>query len=112
MAIDGVGIIDSDCAHDVYNPIMEMYHLGQSIESIRNNMDAFKPNFIYSQLEHEIFITTYALAMWEIGGLTNEQLEKVKCIVSKGVSKLWNEIDKNEQADRQKILNKFLKKIE
>ena len=83
MAIDGVGIIDSDCAHDVYNPIMEMYHLGQSIEIIIKNIDAFEPNFIYSELEHEIFITAYALAMWEIGGLTNEQLEKVNALYLK-----------------------------
>lgn len=36
MAIDGVGIIDSDFAHDVYNLIMEMYHGGEPVESIRD----------------------------------------------------------------------------
>ena len=37
MAIDGVKIIDSDSAHDVYNPIMEMYHFGESLEGTSKN---------------------------------------------------------------------------
>lgn len=36
MAIDGVGILDSDLAYDVYNHIMELYHRGEAVESIRN----------------------------------------------------------------------------
>lgn len=110
MAIDGVGIIDSDFAHDVYNFIMEMYHSGESIENIRNKINKF--NLTCCELDYEIFTTVYALAMWEIGKLTNEQLQDVKDIVSKGASSLWIDISPNAPKARQKILNKFLQKIE
>lgn len=30
MAMDGVGILDSDFAHDIYHRIMDMYHNGES----------------------------------------------------------------------------------
>ena len=112
MAIDGVKIIDSDSAYDVYNPIMEMYHKGESVENIRQKINDFEDCFVYDDLEHEIFITAYALAMWEIGALTDEQKQKTRDIVSKGASDLWNEVAPNAQKDRQKILVKFLQKIE
>jgi len=112
MAIDGVKIIDSDSAHDVYNPIMEMYHFGEPIEKIKNEIDSLEPHVTYSELEHEIYTTAYALAMWEIGGLSTEQLQKVRDIVSKGASVLWNDIAPNAAKARQKILDKFLRKIE
>ena len=112
MAIDGVKIIDSDSAHDVYNSIIEMYHSGESIGKIRHETDTLEANFAFSELEHEIFTTAYALAMWEIGGLTDEQLQKNRELVSKGASCLWNNIVPSAQKDRQKALERFLKKIE
>ena len=112
MAIDGVKIIDSDSAYDVYNPIMEMYHFGETMEKIKTEMDSQESHFLYSELEYEIYTTAYALAMWEIGGLANEQLQNVRSIVSKGASILWNDIAPNAVKDRQKVLDKFLRKIE
>ena len=112
MAIDGVKIIDSDSAYDIYNPIMEMYHNGESVENIRHKIDNFEVCFTFDDLEYEIYITAYALAMWEIGALTDEQVQKIRDIVSKGASDLWNDVAPNAQKDRQKILIKFLQKIE
>ena len=112
MAIDGVKIIDSDSAYDVYNPIMEKYHFGASIEEIQKEIDAFESDFTFSELHHEIFTTAYALAMWEIGALSDSQLKKVREIVKKGASDLWDEVASDAKKDRQKILVKFLKKIE
>ena len=112
MAIDGVKIIDSDSACDVYNSIMEMYHFGESVTSIEKQIDSLESHIAYNELEYEIYTTAYALAMWEIGGLTDEHLQKVKNIVSNGASPLWNNIAPNATKERQKVLNKFLKKVE
>lgn len=112
MAIDGVKIIDSDSAYDVYNPIMEMYNNGDSIEKIREEIDLQEPDYSFSELELEIYTTAYALAMWEIGGITQEQIQKVRDIVNKGASSLWNDINPTAQKDRQKALIRFLQKIE
>jgi hypothetical protein len=112
MAIGSVKIIDSDSAYDIYNYIMEMYHNEHSIEQIRDKIDHLESIYTFSELESEIYTTTYALAMWEIGGLSTELIQKIKNIVSKGASKLWNDIAPNAQKNRQKELNKLLLKIE
>ena len=112
MAVDGVKIIDSDSAYDVYNPIMEMYHFGETIEKIKAKIDSLESHISYNELEYEIYITAYALGMWEIGGLTDELLQKVNSIVSKGASTLWDDVAPNAAKDRQKVLEKFLLKIE
>lgn len=108
--IDGVGIIDSDFAHDIYNLVMEMYHSGESIENIRNSVNELPSTCC--EVDYEIFTTAYALAMWEIGELTNEQLQSIKEIVEKGASSQWSNIHPNAQKVRQRVLNKFLQKIE
>lgn len=110
MAIDGVEIIDSDLAHDVYNLIMEMYHSGESAYSIRNKMNEF--HAASCEMDYEIITAAYALAMWEIGELTTEQLQNMRDIVTKGASSQWNDIYSEAQKERQKVLNKFLQKIE
>lgn len=111
MAIDGVKIIDSDSAHDIYNSIMEMYHYGKSIENIKSEIDQQQNDYSFNDLEFEIYSTAYALAMWEIGELEEEQLQKVKNIIENGASKLWNRIDSKSQEMRQIQLQKFLEKI-
>lgn len=111
MAIDGVKIIDSDSAHDIYNSIMEMYHYGKSIENIKSEIDQQKDDYSFNDLELEIYITAYALAMWEIGELEEEQLQKVKNTIENGASKLWNRINPKAQEKRQIQLEKFLEKI-
>ena len=110
MAIDGTKIIDSDCAFDVYNPIMEMYHFGESIENIRAKTDKFITNFD-DALSQEIATTVYALAMWEIGGMTEKQLESIKNIASNGASDIWNDIAPNAQKSRQKNLDRLVSKL-
>lgn len=111
MAIDGVKIIDSDSAHDIYNSIMEMYHYGKSIENIKSEIDQLESDYSFNDLEIEIYTTAYALAMWEIGELTENQLQKVKTLIEKGASILWNRIDSRAQEMRQIQLEKFLEKI-
>lgn len=110
MAIDGVGIIDSDLSYDVYNLIMEQYYSGEPIEHIRNRVNEFHPTCC--EFDEERYITAYALAMWEIGELTTKQLQDIRDLVSKGASIQWNNIHSNAQKERQRVLQKFLQKIE
>lgn len=111
MAIDGVKIIDSDSAYDIYNSIMEMYHYGKSIENIKAKIDQQQVDYSINDLELEIYITTYALAMWEIGEITEEQILKINELVNKGASSLWNNVNPNAQTKRQIELEKFVEKI-
>ncbi len=114
MATDGVKIIDGDLARDTYNQIMDLYDDNASIETIRKEISFIKNDYGFdTDFYHEIFVTSYALAFWEIGALTEDILEEVKRAVGlqAGV-KIWaEECGENEGKKRQKELDKLLKKI-
>lgn len=112
MAIDGVKIIDSDSAYDIYNEIMDMYHYGETIDAIKAKISGWEKEFCSNDIEKEIYFTTYALAMWEIGALEESLLNKVREIVTKWASAQWNKIEKDAREKRQKELEKLLLKIE
>ncbi|MBD2716005.1 hypothetical protein IC231_13245 [Hymenobacter sp. BT646] len=111
MATDGVKIIDGDYAHDLYNQFMDLYDAGASLAEIetqcgsqRNDADPF---------EEEIFVTTYALALWQIGELPADLLEETRRIVSReaGVSVFTEEAGPAEGRKRKRELEKLLKRI-
>lgn len=110
MAIDGVGIMESDFAHDIYNLIMEMYHRGEAVGKIKVKANEFGQDC--RGIDCEIFHTVYAQAMWEIGELSDKQLQDVRDIVKKGADRKWGEIHPEAQEERQSILYTFLQKIE
>lgn len=110
MAIDGVGILDSDLAYDVYNHIMELYHRGEPVESIRNMIS--KIHLTCYGMDYEIVTAAYTLAMWEIGELTAAQLKDIRNIAVKGANSQWNNVHTGAQEARQKVLDEFLRKIE
>jgi hypothetical protein len=114
MATDGVKIIDGDLAHDTYNQIMDLYDGDASIELIRKEVPFTKQDYGREpDFYHEIFVTAYALAFWEIGELTNDILEEVKRVIDlKAGVKTWAEqCDEKEGRKRQRELDKLLKKI-
>ena len=75
MATDGVKIIDGDLAHDTYEYIMELYDNGASAEIIKKEIPFIKEDYgDETDFYHEIFVTAYALAFWEIGELTDEKI--------------------------------------
>jgi hypothetical protein len=112
MATDGVKIIDSDTAHDVYNGIYTLYNNGATHEEM---MEAFPFGWTVEGdgFEHEQYITAWALAMWETGGLTPDHLTEVQRVVALGNGvRVWTEeVDAKAGAARQKELDKLLKKI-
>jgi len=114
MATDGVKIIDGDLARDTYNQIMDLYDNDASIETITKEVPFVKTDLgADTDFYHEIFVTSYALAFWEIGALTEDVLEEVKRVIAlkEGVKVWTEECDENEGKKRQKELEKFLKKI-
>jgi hypothetical protein len=111
MATDGVKIIDGDLAHDTYWGIMDLYDSGANLDTINKEFPLIKKEHT-DEFDCEIYVTSCALALWEIGQMTNEKFKYVETIVNKGVSvEAWSIEDKNEGKARQKVLDKFLKKI-
>lgn len=113
MAIDGVKIIDSDIAHDIYNEFMDLYDSGMEITGIIDIVGKWRDLLNDDEVEHEFFITSFALALWETGNLTEDILQDVKqCIEKRASIKMWIEENCQKEAiSRQKVLDKFLIKI-
>ena len=114
LATDGVKIIDGDLAHDTYEYIMELYDNGASAEIIKKEIPFIKEDYgDETDFYHEIFVTAYALAFWEIGELTDEILNEVKRVIElKAGVNLWTkDVDEKEGKKRQKVLDRFLEKI-
>lgn len=112
MATDGVKIIDGDTAHDTYEGIMDLYDSGATIETIRNK-NPFPQEDYYDDFDYEIYTTAYALAMWEMGHMTDDVLQEVKRVIEKGACvKSWTEeYDAKAGKARQRELDKLLTKI-
>ena len=55
MAIDGVKIIDSDDAYDIYNDIVERYKDGIDVELIKKDWLNEESNFCTDELYTEIY---------------------------------------------------------
>ncbi len=114
MATDGVKIIDGDLAHDTYWGIMDLYDSNVDTATIKNEIPFVRSDYgMEEDFYHEIFVTSYALAFWEIGELTDEILQEVQAVIKVGAGiKVWTEqIDAKEGKARQKELEKLLKKI-
>jgi hypothetical protein len=114
MATDGVKIIDGDLAHDTYWGIMDLYDSDVEIAVIQKEIPFEKLDYGKdSDFYHEIFVTSYALAFWEMGALTNEILQEVQVVISVGAGvRVWTEeAGAQEGQARQKELDKLWKKI-
>lgn len=112
MATDGVKIIDGDRAHDTYWGIMDLYDSGADFETVNKEYPLIQDND-FDDFEIEIYVTSCALAFWEMGLMTDEKLTYVKSVIEKGACvKVWmEEHDQKAGKARQKELDKFWKKI-
>jgi len=112
MAIDGTKIIDSDTAHDIYNEFIDLYDADIDIVEIKNKIEFWRNN-VFDESEFEIFITTYALALWETGNLTEEISHEARKAIALGAGvKMWLEESGEVDAKRrEKELENFLQKI-
>lgn len=112
MAIDGVSIIDSDSAYDIYNDIVERYKDGEDVEKIKQEWLAQESNFCIDELFAEIYWTAFAYSLWKIGHLDDTIKNKALSLISKGASELWNQIDPKAQKQRQRVLDKLATRLQ
>ncbi|MFM7852914.1 MAG: hypothetical protein ACKO96_13590, partial [Flammeovirgaceae bacterium] len=111
MATNGVKIVDSDTAHDTYWGIMDLYDSGLDFPTIEEQFPIVQPDFA-DDFDNEIYVTSCALAFWEIGQMTEDKLAYVKLIIEKGAgTREWSITSNKLAEERQKELGKFLKKI-
>ena len=111
MATDGVKIIDGDTAHDTYWGIMDLYDSGADFEIINKEFPLIQAD-CFDDFDNEIYVTSCALALWEMGQMTDDKLAYVKSIIDKGACvKVWTESNEKDGKARQKELEKFWKKI-
>ena len=112
MAIDGVKIIDSDTACDIYNYVTESYKDGLSSDKIIEKILADEKDYCIDDFYSEIYWTALAYSLWKIGHLPGDIKKKALEIIEKGANELWLEIDEKALKQRQKNLDKLAIQLE
>lgn len=112
MAIDGVKILESDLAQDIYNEFMDLYDANIDMCEIKKRIEKWKAQGL-DEIEYEIFSTAYGLALWEVGELLEDQLQEIEKVVqNESLAKLFlEEFGEIEYEARKKEVQKLLKKI-
>ena len=72
MAIDGIKIIDSDSAHDIYNAVVEGWRDGKPLADIEAEVRGWEKDFCFEPLYAEIYWTALAFSLWKIGHLPDD----------------------------------------
>ena len=112
MAIDGVKIIDSDTACDIYNYVTESYKDGLSSDKIIEKILADEKDYCIDDFYSEIYWTALAYSLWKIGHLPGDIKKKALEIIEKGANEFWIEIDGKALKQRQKNLDKLAVQLE
>ncbi|WLF84373.1 hypothetical protein [Moraxella sp. ZY210820] len=117
MAIDGINIIDSDSAHDVYISITDDWKEGKAFDEILQEALALQTSFCdddeIPEVFTEIYWTALAYSLWKISHLPDDIYQKVATIIEQGASEQWAIVfDEKAVKLRQKALDKLLKKIQ
>lgn len=113
MATDGPKIIDGDIAHDTYWSIMDLYDSEADFATIQQEIPFVRHYYgIDDDFHHEVFVTSYALAFWEIGAMNDEIMQEVRSVIEKGACvKDWAKVDPKAGKARQRELDKLWNKI-
>ncbi len=111
MATDGVKIIDSDLARDTYNKIIDLFDSEVALNEIQGEF-SFEVDWL-DEFDYEIYITSLALAFWEIGYMNDNLLKIVKQTLDKNEGvKFWSEECSEKEGNKRKLtLDKFWEKI-
>lgn len=113
MATDGTNIIDGDLAIELYADFIHQYNQGVNIEAMLQEYEDSKVEYGFDAFSYEIYITTMALAFWEIGELTPNVKKDAEDVVRlNACAKSWtDEVGEEAGKDREKVLAQFLEKI-
>ena len=112
MATNGIKIIDGDLAHDVYHTFIDLYDAGGALDEIKATLWQLQAD--NDDFADEIFITAYALALWEIGEFNAEIIQQVQQIIARGAFVRYLTEDEwcpVEGRKRQQVLDRFWTKI-
>lgn len=112
MAIDGLKIIDSDTAHDIYIAITEDWKDGKTAEQIKQKILRWQQSFCFNTFETEIYWTAFAYGLWKIGNLNEYVQQQALKIIANGADTTWQEFEPNGQKKRQKILDKLAEQLQ
>ncbi len=112
MATEGTNIIEVDLAHDTYWNIMDLYDSGADLEAVKRAFP-FRPSAYEDAFDQELYVTSFALAFWEIGALTEEIVRHLKDVIQAGACvKVWTEgCGESEGKARERELHKLLEKV-
>ena len=102
MAIDGVKIIDSDQAYDIYNEVVGRYRDGEHVTNIIKEILDTEKDDCQTDFFTEIYWTAFTYSLWKIG-----HRDKTLQIIKKGPNPFWLEIDSKALKQRQKVLEKL-----
>jgi hypothetical protein len=113
MATDGPKIIDGDIAHNTYWAIMDLYDSEADPTTIQQEIPFVRHHYrIDDDFHHEVFVTSYALAFWEIGAMNDEILQEVRSVIDKGACvRDWTITDPKAGKVRQRELDRLWNKI-
>lgn len=93
MAIDGVKIIDSDQAYDIYNEVVDRYRDGEQVTNIIKDILDEEKDYCQTDFFTEIYWTALAYSLWKIDHLTDDIRDKTLELIQKGPDPFWSEID-------------------
>jgi len=82
MSIGGIGLLDSDIAHDVYQTVLDLYDAGAPLAQIRERVAAFEAGAT-DALELECLLAAVVKVFWEIGHLDEAQLQRLQRLVDR-----------------------------
>jgi hypothetical protein len=116
MALDGTKIVDSDFTHDIYSEFMDLYDAEFDIQEIQKQIEAkyrvVNPEDDDDLEDYEMFITTYCLALWEIGHLSENNFQELTKSIEKGATvKMWSEESPKDGKQREQELKRLIKKL-
>lgn len=102
MAVDGVKIIDSDWAHDIYSTFMDRYDAGIPVQDIQKEIEKLGETSV-DDFEYEIYFTTYCLALWETGHLDKIKFDKLVAVINKQACADYYKAEFDEQTSKARL---------
>lgn len=115
MGAWGTQISSNDTFADVYDEFMELYNEGHDVIEITSKLLISKKELLDAGDDENNFWFAIAKGQWDFKSLDKEVFERVKDIIeSQKDIEIWKELgaDEKQISQRQKVLEKFLTKLE
>lgn len=110
MAIDGTKILDSDFAWDLYDDFFERFDAGAAASVIQTELTDEYEGEIQSELDREIFLTTLAECLWQVGRNVEDLSEEVQAILdAETTTALWDDLWPERKAQLRRFVTKLKK---